>query len=239
MEKTWASGAIELLRHADSHIDLETAFDKRIAFISIDNCVETCIRTFLSLPQSKSGVKITRSQLEDATNSFPTLLNLFLTHASARLSGIDPYDIEHYHRIRNTLYHNGTGLSVDDQYLHAYRSIAVLLLQKLFGISSAQNTEQLGLDTLIIMWNRIQHLIRKKMEEADIDTSYTYKWEEAFQAGILTPSQVEDLTELGIARNRLVHSQQVDEEDVTYWARKSAKLLAALSGENEKGSWLT
>ncbi len=50
MEKTWASGALELLRHADSHIDLDSAFDKRIAFISIDNCVEVCIRTFLSLP---------------------------------------------------------------------------------------------------------------------------------------------------------------------------------------------
>ena len=43
MEKTWASGAIELLRHADSHIHLETAFDRRIAFISVDNSVETSI----------------------------------------------------------------------------------------------------------------------------------------------------------------------------------------------------
>jgi hypothetical protein len=44
MESTWASGASELLRHADSHINLNSAFDKRIAFISIDNCVETIIR---------------------------------------------------------------------------------------------------------------------------------------------------------------------------------------------------
>ena len=36
-------------------------------------------------------------------------------------------DIEHYHRIRNTLYHNGTGLSVDEQYLLAYRQIAAII----------------------------------------------------------------------------------------------------------------
>ena len=58
MKSTWASGAIELLKHADSHIDLNTAFDKRIAFISIDNCVETIIRTFISLPKVKSGIKV-------------------------------------------------------------------------------------------------------------------------------------------------------------------------------------
>ena len=57
MEETWASGSLELLRHADSHIQLDTAFDSRIAFISVDNSVETSIITFLSLPEKISGVK--------------------------------------------------------------------------------------------------------------------------------------------------------------------------------------
>src|SRR5690348_9927841 len=114
MEKTWASGAVELLRHADSHIDLDSAFDKRIAFISIDNCVETCIRTFLSLPALKSGIKVSRAELESASPSFPKLVDLLFSNAGARLSGLDSSDIEHYHRIRNRLYHEGTGLSVDE-----------------------------------------------------------------------------------------------------------------------------
>ena len=71
MEHTWASGAIELIRHADSHIHLETAFDRRIAFISIDNSVETSIRTFLSLPSVKSGVKVSRKDIDAVENSFP------------------------------------------------------------------------------------------------------------------------------------------------------------------------
>ena len=74
MEHTWASGAVELLRHADSHIHLETAFDRRIAFISIDNSVETSIRTFLSLPSSKSGAKVLRKDVDSVENSFPSVL---------------------------------------------------------------------------------------------------------------------------------------------------------------------
>src|SRR5271167_4567784 len=124
MEKTWASGAVELLRHADSHINLESAFDRRIAFISIDNAVETMIRTFLSLPKSKSGISVSRKQVEAAEKSFPLLLETFWRNVGSRLTGIDESDIEHYHRIRNTLYHKGTGLSVDVEYLLAYRQIA-------------------------------------------------------------------------------------------------------------------
>ena len=81
MEKTWASAAIELLRHADSHIDLESAFDKRIAFISIDNCVEICVRTFLSLPEGKSGIKVSRGEVEAASTSFPKLVELLFVQA--------------------------------------------------------------------------------------------------------------------------------------------------------------
>src|SRR5688572_19576260 len=109
MEHTWASGAIELLRHADSHIHSNSAFDRRIAFISIDNAVETAVRTFLSLPRTRSGVIVRRDDIEAVENSFPGLLALLWKHAGARLTGIDDTDIEHYHRIRNKLYHDGTG----------------------------------------------------------------------------------------------------------------------------------
>ena len=97
MEDTWASGAIELLQHADSHIDEGTVFDKRMAFISIDNCVETCIRTFISLPRSLSKVKFPRAEVDAAGNSFPKLLDLLIKYASPRLTGLDPGDVEHYH----------------------------------------------------------------------------------------------------------------------------------------------
>ena len=117
------------MKHADSHIDLSTAFDKRIAFISIDNCVETIVRTYISLPNAKSGIKVKKQELDEAGNSFPQLLSLLFKYTPEKLVGIDAVDIEHYHRIRNKLYHDGTGLSVDDEYLIAYRGIAGVLLK--------------------------------------------------------------------------------------------------------------
>lgn len=233
MEKTWASGAVELLRHADSHIDLNSAFDKRIAFISIDNCVETSVRTFLSLPESKSGIKVSRAEFETATGSFPKLVDLLFDRASSRLTGLDPADIEHYHRIRNQLYHEGTGLSVDGQYLGAYRSIAAVLLQNLFDVSYVRHAQEASrLDALILNWNRIDQIIRSRMQDAGIEYAHTYKWEQAFQAGILNMDIVQDVTDLRMARNRLVHSSSVDTEDVSHWVRKSKKLLDQL----EKGA---
>jgi len=224
MQSTWASGASELLRHADSHINLNTAFDKRIAFISIDNCVENIIRTCLSLPPKKSGFKVKKQELDEAGNSFPKLLSLLFQYTSEKLVGIDEADIEHYHRIRNTLYHNGTGLSVDDEYLIAYRDIAGILLNNLFDVSVAPSTsESDSLGKLIINWNTIERNIKEKLEDAGV--SGTYKWEEAFALGLLEPSDIQLLTELRMARNRLVHSKEIDKEDIRYWLDVSEKFI--------------
>jgi len=224
MESTWASGASELLRHADSHINLNTAFDKRIAFISIDNCVENTIKTCLSLPPKKSGFKIKKQELDEAGNSFPKLLSLLFNYTSNKLVGIDEADIEHYHRIRNTLYHNGTGLSVDDEYLIAYRDIAVILLNNLFEVSVTPTTsESDSLGRLIINWNTIERDIKEKLESTGL--AGTYKWEEAFALGVLEPSDVQLLTELRMARNRLVHSKEIDKEDIQYWLDVSENFI--------------
>ena len=240
MKSTWASGAIELLKHADSHIDLNTAFDKRIAFISIDNCVETIIRTFISLPKVKSGIKVKKQELDEAGNSFPKLLSLLFKYTPEKLVGIDEVDIEHYHRIRNKLYHDGTGLSVDDEYLIAYRGIAGVLLKNLFDVSikpSASESDSLG--KLILNWNSIEHEIKNKLEKSGI--SGTYKWEEAFSLGLVEPGDIQLLTELRMARNRLVHSESIDKKDIKYWLEVSENLLPkikaakpARSAEQEK-----
>ena len=227
MESTWASGAVELLRHTDSHVELHAAFDKRIAFISIDNCIETVIRTFLSMPSEKSGIKVTRKELEDAGSSFPKLLSLLYKQASDRLVGIDETDIEHYHRIRNKLYHDGTGLSVDEQYLKAFRGIAGVLLQNLFDVAPAELTsEKATLEGLIVNWNTIEQLIKQKLKERGVAS--TYNWQGAFAAGVVDPADVKTLTELRIARNRLVHSEAIDKSALSYWTKRSDQLLQKL-----------
>lgn len=228
MEHTWASGAVELLRHADSHVHLETAFDRRIAFISIDNSVETSIRTFLALPSSKSGIKVSRKDVDAVENSFPGLLSLLWQHAGSRLTGIDEADIEHYHRIRNKLYHDGTGLSVDEQYLLAYRQIAVLLLKNLFGVALGDPKPAPTLERLIMLWNRIEESFKQKLKKGGIDRGYTFWPEEAVQTGVLSQDDISNLTELRMIRNKQVHSSTFDRKQVEYAVDLAERLLSKL-----------
>lgn len=230
METTWASGAIELLRHADSHINLESAFDRRIAFISIDNAVETMIRTFLFLPKGKSGISVTRKEFEEAESSFPKLLALLWSHAGTRLTGVDDSDIEHYHRIRNKLYHDGTGLSVDEQYLLAYRQIASLILKNLFGITPTEPKPAPTLEHLILLWNNLEETFKKKLATAGIDRGHTYFWEEAIKEGIVSSGDVASLTELRMIRNKQVHSTSIDRKQIEYAIELAENLLQKIGG---------
>lgn len=120
MYKPQIDGSKELLEHATTHLNDASDFDKRIAFISIDNSVELTIVTYLSLPKRISKRKgPTRKELEDAKNSFPSYLDLLERYASDLLTDIDLKDIEWFHRIRNQLYHNGNCITVDKAKLEA------------------------------------------------------------------------------------------------------------------------
>lgn len=231
MHRTWASGAVELLRHADSHIHLDTAFDKRIAFISVDNAVETSIRAFLSLPHSRSGISVPKKDVDAVENSFPGLLKLLWSKASTKLTGLDEADIEHYHRIRNKLYHDGTGLSVDTDYLLAYRQIAAILLKKLFNVDLAEPTPAPTLERLILLWNELEERLADTLKEHGIER-HTYMWEEARRAGLVDMTFVQDLTELRMIRNKQVHSGSLDPKQVEYAVQVAERLLHQLEQIN-------
>jgi hypothetical protein len=232
MEETWASGALELLKHADSHMKLDTAFESRIAFISIDNSVETSIRTFLSLPEKFSGIRFQRKEVDEAGNSFPEMVDLLFSKANLKLTGLDDGDIEHYHRIRNQLYHNGTGLGVDQRYLEAYRQIAAVLLDNLFGVKAIPKEKEATLENLILLFNEVESLIRDKFESYNVDTGHTYKWEMALKAGALKNEDVSLLAELRMIRNAQVHStaENIDKKRIELGVEIAQKLVKRLKG---------
>ena len=230
MEKTWASGALELLKHADSHIELNTAFDSRMASISIDNSVETSIRVFMFLPEKISGIKFQRKEVEEAGNSFPKMVELVFHRAQSKLSGLNDSDIEHYHRIRNQLYHNGTGLGVDRRYPVAYRQIAAVLLDNLFGIKAVSREAEATLENLILLFNEVETLVREIFNYSNIDTDHTFKWEMAMRAGVLEITDINQLTELRIIRNTQVHSkaENIDRERIKLGVQIAEDLIQKL-----------
>jgi hypothetical protein len=141
-------------------------------------------------------------------------LEILWNTVGSRLTGIDQSDIEHYHRIRNTIYHNGTGPSVDEQYLLAYRQIAAIILQGLFGVTPSPPKPAPTLEHLIVLWNRLEEQLKAKLEKSGIDRGHTFFWREAINKGVLDREDVSSLTELRLIRNTQVHSVTIDSKQV-------------------------
>ncbi len=213
-EKPWTSGPKELLDHATGHLRLGTSFDYRIAFISIDNAVELAIRTYLSLPTRISGIEGPSRREMQSAYSFPDLLDLLEKHATELLSGVELGDIEWYHRLRNALYHEGNGVTVDPEKVDAYYQIATLLFQNLFAPSELIPSEFQAstlLGEFIIKWaqleKRLQQLGETHLPRAGRGIrSGISLFDGLIAKGILPTTFRSGLEELSAFRNSTVHS---------------------------------
>jgi hypothetical protein len=85
----------------------------RLAFLTINNAVELIMKTFITLPVRTTGVKFTRKEVDEYTASFPALINLLEDKVHMRLQNISLENVEWYHRLRNQLYHQGNGLTIE------------------------------------------------------------------------------------------------------------------------------
>jgi hypothetical protein len=110
-DRPWLSGPAELLRHGLGHLSEKSDVNRRLAFLSIDNAVEMMLRTYLGLPRRETGIHVSRAELKEMGESFPRLLERIEELAPDRLDGVDPTAVDHFHKLRNKLYHEGNGLT--------------------------------------------------------------------------------------------------------------------------------
>jgi hypothetical protein len=119
-------------------------------------------------------------------------------------------------------------LSVDEQYLLAYRQIAVLLLKNLFAVDLGAPKPAPTLERLIMLWNRIEETLTKKLTAAGITHRHTFFWEEATLSGVIDHEDIRRLTELRMIRNAQVHSSDINRADVARAVSLAENLLAKL-----------
>jgi hypothetical protein len=143
----WASGPAEILRHGLGLLKSESDTNRRLAMISIDNAVELMIKTYLGLPKRLTGLSISRKEYAEFSESFPALLDALERHAPAKLDGIDLGTIEWYHRLRNQLYHQGNGLTVERDKVEIYGELANALFKNFFGTRLVSHATE-GTDVL-------------------------------------------------------------------------------------------
>lgn len=210
MEKEpWKTGPKELLRHGLEHLSLDTDFDYRMSMILIDNSVELMMKTYLGLPKRITKIEgVTRKIYEEATNSFPNLINAIEKFAQNKLIGIELGEIEWYHRLRNQLYHDGNGITVESEKVIAYSSIAKILFENLYGDKIELKNQKYRIDDFLIFWADFNKLIVGQGPK--IFRIGNFK--ELFN---LSENEIQSLNKIHLFRNHLVHNpSDVNLEDL-------------------------
>jgi hypothetical protein len=157
----WASGPGEVLGHALTLLRDDSDANRRLAMLNIDNAVELMVKTYLGLPGKATGIHLKRADLADL-ETLPRLLECLEKHAPTKLQGLDAVEIEWYHRLRNQLYHNGNGLTVERAKALAYGESARLLFRNLFGadvvLPQGESTDPLwaAVRKFIVLWRELE-----------------------------------------------------------------------------------
>lgn len=203
----WASGPGEILKHGLSLLKKDSDTNRRLAMISIDNAVELMIKTYLGLPSRITGLKIPRNEYQDFSESFPKLLDALEKYAADKINGIDLGEIEWYHRIRNELYHQGNGLTVERDKIEVYSELANLLFVNLFGIRliAPEDDKTKNLGDFMDAWISFERVL------ADIaapDTSHKmplYRIKQLYEEGKLSQAEMAEMDNLRRVRNEVIH----------------------------------
>jgi hypothetical protein len=206
----WVSGAAELLEHAVALLQDETPVRLRLALIATDNAVELAIKTFLSLPKRVTGISFPRKRFEEVSDSFPTLLDALEEFAPDKLDGVDLASIEWYHRLRNQLYHQGYGLTVEREKVEIYAELANILFKNLFGeapLPKQAATQLLG--RFIELWprleNALQHIASDHSLEGNRPSTVLNAMRFLRQGHILPDDDLDEIERLRRLRNEIVH----------------------------------
>jgi hypothetical protein len=209
----WSNGPKEILKHGLSLLARDSDTNRRLAIISIDNAVELMIKTFLGLPKRINQLSITRKDYNEFSESFPKLLDALETYAPDKINGIDLGEIEWFHKLRNQLYHQGNGLTVEKSNVEVYAQLANLLFKNLFGqelIHSGDHKELLseflaewvdleaGINSLAVT-----HFLVGANRKSVLDA---LKFLEG--AALISKEEFIELNNLRTVRNSIVHGQE-------------------------------
>ena len=220
--KSWCDGPKEIL-HAAHRIAAEDQRGcTRIALILIDNAVEVMAKTFLSLPKRITGVNIPRKELDGIFDSFPAVISCLEKNSGDRLNHIDLGEIEWHHGLRNKLYHDGSGLTVEKGKVDVYFALAAELFKALFDDQidlPPADKEELLIGTFLSRWVTLEKGLIMYSEFV----GETYGRTPNLRAGIqllaeegkIERSLVDEVSALQQLRNAVVHGQVEPSKAIT------------------------
>jgi hypothetical protein len=235
----WASGPGEILRHGLDLLKKDSDTNRRLAMIAVDNAVELMIKTYLGLPKRVNGLTITRKEFQEVAESFPGLLDTLEKYASDKLDGVDLGAIEWYHRLRNELYHQGNGLTVERNKVEIYAELANVLFRNLFGVELVEHrsvrSELVG--EFMTAWVELERGLRELASTHSLlgtTPSGTLDVMRFFQGtGIIEPHEINEINSLRRIRNEVVHGAGNWESVLTPHVVERVRYFAKRFGESD------
>lgn len=150
-QNPWLSGCYELLEHGIEHFLSDTEFDRRLAMISIDNALELAVKTYLS--RNLRVLNIKRKDYNNIKRDFSKLLSLILKVASNKINEQELSSIEHNHELRNNLYHEGIGITVNKEIVKSYSEEVISLISKLYEVDLSNLVNKVGVFNYVRKFN--------------------------------------------------------------------------------------
>jgi hypothetical protein len=199
--------------------------------IAIDNAVELTIKTYLGLPKRATGLTISRKQYQEISESFPDLLDALEKYAATKLTGVDLAEIEWYHRLRNQLYHQGNGLTVERKKVEIYAQLAKILFSNLFGAPLSTPSPVMGpiaqfLTAWYVLERGLATAAAPNREPGRPINSSSEAVRQLKNAGALSVNDQASFEELRALRNRVAHGEPGADKEITKDVLERVRALA-------------
>lgn len=202
-QNPWLSGCYELLEHGIEHFLKDSEFDRRLAMISIDNALELAVKTYIS--RNLRVLNIKRKDYNNIKRDFSKLLSLILKVAPNKINEQELSSIEHNHELRNNLYHEGIGISVNKEIVKLYSEEAISVISKLYEVDLSYLLKKVGIFNFIKKfkvleneWQRIELSMLIFILDGLLSSGLTIKERisELASKGIISNVQNENLIEI-------------------------------------------
>lgn len=230
-EPLWATGPGEILRHGIGLLADDSDKNRRLAMIAIDNSVELMLQTYISIPKRVTGLTISRRERDEICSGFPQLLDGIEKHAAEKIVGIDLGEIEWFHRLRNELYHQGNGLTVERRKVEVYAEMAKVLFENLFGVPMEieETSEQLALGEFMATWVKIEKdLATIEKGGRPVPTSKVIM--RLHELGKISDAQLQEFREVQKIRNEVVHGRVEPSDALNSTTAKRLEKVAEFIG---------
>jgi hypothetical protein len=210
----WQSGPTEIFKFALKNFRHPDEINRRISFLLFDIGVETLFKTYLTLPEAVTKTPMLYAERKKHANGqFHDLVKGIRLAANTKINKSDLSHVEFYHNIRNHLYHEGNGITVRQDYLEGYATIATALLKQLLEVdltrfieteSLIKQEESLNMDMLINMRKEFAQGISQLRDLVKLFT-------EKIEPRLIYPSTAAKLNEIATAINVATFPSKLEE----------------------------